>query len=195
MVAPRMNLPDFFAALHFLRPAWLWGIAALPLLAWGWRRRMLARDPWHGRVDAHLLPHLLEDAHRVKLHRWWPVVLACVALLLALLALAGPSWQRSAQPLWQVRMPLVIALDLSGGIAASDLPPSRLAQARATLASLLPRRSGGDVGLLVYAEEPFVVAPLTSDPANVVLFLDSLRSEEHTSELQSLMRISYAVFC
>src|SRR3546814_10187044 len=26
-------------------------------------------------------------------------------------------------------------------------------------------------------------------------FFDSLRSEEHTSELQSLMRISYAVFC
>src|SRR3546814_1213386 len=25
--------------------------------------------------------------------------------------------------------------------------------------------------------------------------LDQLRSEEHTSELQSLMRISYAVFC
>src|SRR3546814_7437288 len=25
--------------------------------------------------------------------------------------------------------------------------------------------------------------------------IDSLRSEEHTSELQSLMRISYAVFC
>src|SRR3546814_2307458 len=27
------------------------------------------------------------------------------------------------------------------------------------------------------------------------LYLDSGRSEEHTSELQSLMRISYAVFC
>src|SRR3546814_7435606 len=27
------------------------------------------------------------------------------------------------------------------------------------------------------------------------LVLDQLRSEEHTSELQSLMRISYAVFC
>src|SRR3546814_3962978 len=26
-------------------------------------------------------------------------------------------------------------------------------------------------------------------------YLDALRSEEHTSELQSLMRISYAVFC
>src|SRR3546814_4803975 len=28
-----------------------------------------------------------------------------------------------------------------------------------------------------------------------VVFVDQVRSEEHTSELQSLMRISYAVFC
>src|SRR3546814_16402203 len=33
----------------------------------------------------------------------------------------------------------------------------------------------------------------TDDPA--VLVVDRARSEEHTSELQSLMRISYAVFC
>src|SRR3546814_10339629 len=31
-------------------------------------------------------------------------------------------------------------------------------------------------------------------PDNVTIFIGS-RSEEHTSELQSLMRISYAVFC
>src|SRR3546814_8089851 len=32
-------------------------------------------------------------------------------------------------------------------------------------------------------------------PALIVTARDSIRSEEHTSELQSLMRISYAVFC
>src|SRR3546814_1079670 len=32
-------------------------------------------------------------------------------------------------------------------------------------------------------------------PVASALKLDSMRSEEHTSELQSLMRISYAVFC
>src|SRR3546814_5470434 len=32
-------------------------------------------------------------------------------------------------------------------------------------------------------------------PDELVVFNDDQRSEEHTSELQSLMRISYAVFC
>src|SRR3546814_4908277 len=31
--------------------------------------------------------------------------------------------------------------------------------------------------------------------ADQILMIQPLRSEEHTSELQSLMRISYAVFC
>src|SRR3546814_8842211 len=33
------------------------------------------------------------------------------------------------------------------------------------------------------------------DPLSVMICSTSARSEEHTSELQSLMRISYAVFC
>src|SRR3546814_5825868 len=35
----------------------------------------------------------------------------------------------------------------------------------------------------------------SSDQINYSVYIDRLRSEEHTSELQSLMRISYAVFC
>src|SRR3546814_1832610 len=35
----------------------------------------------------------------------------------------------------------------------------------------------------------------TWDPDSLQLLFDLGRSEEHTSELQSLMRISYAVFC
>src|SRR3546814_9814701 len=35
----------------------------------------------------------------------------------------------------------------------------------------------------------------TIEPEQTLMAHDELRSEEHTSELQSLMRISYAVFC
>src|SRR3546814_3489145 len=42
---------------------------------------------------------------------------------------------------------------------------------------------------------PGVVAVARALPAEVVVLDGEVRSEEHTSELQSLMRISYAVFC
>src|SRR3546814_1097931 len=44
---------------------------------------------------------------------------------------------------------------------------------------------------LVREEKPAVVVECGSGLSTVVI----ARSEEHTSELQSLMRISYAVFC
>src|SRR3546814_9836460 len=47
------------------------------------------------------------------------------------------------------------------------------------------------VSMVGIAVPNFVMAPLMSLVIGV--YLD--RSEEHTSELQSLMRISYAVFC
>src|SRR3546814_3332371 len=40
-----------------------------------------------------------------------------------------------------------------------------------------------------------VVAKLFALPVFIVMVVAVRRSEEHTSELQSLMRISYAVFC
>src|SRR5690606_33911439 len=86
----------------------------------------------------------------------------------------GPSWRREAQPLWEAKAPLVVAFDLSPAMLAADLPPSRLARARAKLATLLRERRGGEVGLLVYADGAYTVAPLTDDAANVAVFLDAL---------------------
>src|SRR3546814_9665854 len=54
---------------------------------------------------------------------------------------------------------------------------------------------------LVKLNEDATLTPFLGEPediAAIVAFLasdDARRSEEHTSELQSLMRISYAVFC
>src|SRR3546814_5338350 len=88
--------------------------------------------------------------------------------------MAGPSWRTGEQPLLQGEAPLVVVLDMSGAMLANDLPPSRLLQARAKLATLLQQRSGGQVGLVVFAADAYTVAPLTRDAANVALFLDSL---------------------
>ena len=157
--------------LQFLRPWWLLALLALPLLVWAWRARQRRRSAWRDVVDPHLLPHLLESGGERGARAPW---LALAILALAILALAGPSWRQRAQPLWQTRAPLVVALDLSSPILANDLPPSRLLQARAKIAGLLKERAGGQVGLVAYADEAYTVAPLTDDTANVALFLDAL---------------------
>src|SRR3546814_9597830 len=73
---------------------------------------------------------------------------------------------------------------------------SESAEAGAPAAGRMQRTFGGDtLNTAVYlarclrqsaAQPPATVHPAAVHPA---------RSEEHTSELQSLMRISYAVFC
>ena len=161
-----------FDALHFLRPQWLWALVlplAVPPLVALWRRRR--RMQWQAAIDPHLLAHLLEGGGRRGSGAWLGLP---VGLLLAVLALAGPSWRQVEQPLWETKTPLVIVLDLSSRSSATDLPPSRLLQARAKLAALLRERKGGEVALVAYAEEPFTVAPLTADAGNVALFLDAL---------------------
>ncbi|WP_064749129.1 tetratricopeptide repeat protein [Lysobacter antibioticus] len=158
--------------LHWLRPQWLWLLAALPLLAGWWRRRRRDRSVWRGAVDAHLLPHLL-DGRAGRASRL-AAVAAALGYVVAVLALSGPSWRESEQPLWQARTPLVLALDLSSRSLAGDLPPTRLAQARAKLSVLLRERDGGQVGLVVYADDAYTVAPLTDDGRNVAIFLDAL---------------------
>uniref|UniRef100_UPI003F7E0430 tetratricopeptide repeat protein n=1 Tax=Xanthomonas sp. 0924 TaxID=2835534 RepID=UPI003F7E0430 len=165
------ELAGWLQSLHLLRPDLLWALLAIVPAAVLWQLRRRAADVWRQSVDAHLLPTLLVSGSR---RGWLEFVLAALAYALAVLAMTGPSWRQTERPVYHSSMPLVVALDLSSSITANDLPPSRLLQARAKLATLLRKRAGGEVALLVYAGESFTVAPLTEDTANVALFLDAL---------------------
>ncbi|MGF6417958.1 Ca-activated chloride channel family protein [Stenotrophomonas sp. AN71] len=173
MMALVANLPDW-NALHFLRPEWLWALLALPLILALALYRQRRSDVWRHAVDAHLLPHLLAAGARRRARLPWAILLGWA---LASLAMAGPSWRQQAQPMFQASAPLLVVLDLSSRITATDLPPSRLLQARAKLGELLRARQGGQVGLVVYADDAYTVAPLTDDGSNVALYLDALSPE------------------
>ncbi|WP_164118075.1 VWA domain-containing protein [Stenotrophomonas maltophilia] len=170
MIAFASSLPDW-NALHFLRPEWLWALLALPLIIALALYRQRRSDAWRQAVDAHLLPHLLAAGARRRARLPWALLLGWT---LASLAMAGPSWRQQAQPMFQASAPLLVVLDLSSRITATDLPPSRLLQARAKVGELLRARQGGQVGLVVYADDAYTVAPLTDDGSNVALYLDAL---------------------
>ena len=160
------------AGLTWLRPMWLLALLLLPLIWWLMRRLHGQPTVWQRAIDAHLLPHLLQ--HIEVRGAWRASWLWLLAATLAIVALAGPSWRQQAAPLWQKESPLVIALDLSAAMRATDVPPSRVVQARAKIKDLLQKRRSGQVGLLVYAGDAFTVAPITRDARTVIALLDSL---------------------
>ena len=163
------------ADLHFLRPEWLWALLPLALGTLALARRQLAPGSWQRVVDPALAPHVLSVAQRRRsLLRWW---LLFAGGVLAVLALAGPAWDRVEQPVFRSEQALVVALDLSRSMDAQDLSPSRLTRARLKILDILERRASGQTALVVYSANAFTVTPLTTDADTVAALVNSLSTD------------------
>ncbi|TWD52465.1 VWA domain-containing protein [Pseudomonas sp. SJZ131] len=166
-----INLSD----LHFLRPWWLLLMlfgALLPLL---WRRSHNLQRRLRGNIAEHLLPHLLitpQDHQRLR-----PVHLLCTLLMLGAVAAAGPTWEQDRPDFLENRAPLIIAIDLSPSMDASDVPPSRLQAAQHKLHDLIQRRAGARNALIAYAGSAHLVLPPTDDPALLETFIQALSTD------------------
>lgn len=162
---------EFVHNFHFLRPWWLLSLLTLPLIWRSLARATGVARAWSKAVDAHLLPHLLVGAQSSL---GWPRTFACAALAVAAVALAGPAWERLPAPLYRNAAAHVIALELSQSMLAADVKPDRLSRARYKVRDLLQRLGDGQVALLAYAGDAFVVAPLTQDVNTVEALIDAL---------------------
>ena len=163
------------AEFHFLRPEWLWAFPMVVVMTVLLTRRKLAPGSWQSVVDPALAPHILSTGQIKNLnYRWW---LALIGGSLAVLALAGPSWNRVGQPVFRSEQAVVIALDLSRSMDAQDLTPSRLTRARLKILDILEARSSGQTALVVYSSNAFTVAPLTTDADTVAALVNSLSTD------------------
>src|SRR3546814_5183572 len=90
----------------------------------------------------------------------------------------GDQEFRVAGPIHLLQLPLIVAL------ATGAEPPAPDGDGVATLDAVV---------VVVSSRVPEPLSQVVASVAQVER--EELRSEEHTSELQSLMRISYAVFC
>jgi Ca-activated chloride channel family protein len=164
-----------FATFHFLRPYWF--LALIPMLAFLWlymKRRQLSGS-WSAVCDPRLLPHILLGAEK-KQNRW-QVVLIGIAGLISIIALAGPAWKQLPQPVFRDQSSLVIVLDLSRSMDATDIRPSRLIRARLKILDILRQRKEGQTALVVYAGKAFTVTPLTQDTNTISALVNTLATD------------------
>jgi len=158
---------------HWLRPEWL---LILPLLGWLlWQR-------WHREKRAGRWQKILPPAfHRVLLSGGTgrssklPWIALGLGWLLALLALLGPSWQRVEQPSQKPEDPLVVMLELTPEMLATDSSPNRLEQARRKIYDLLQNRNDAQTAVIVYAGSAHTLVPLSDDMATSRNLLEALK--------------------
>lgn len=166
---------NYFADFHFLRPAWFVALLPIVYLVWYLRHQKQAAEQWKSLIDPTLLNHLLDGtpSPRTKNYLWY---LSC-AWCIAVIALAGPVWDKRPVPIEKNANALVIALDLSPSMYSQDLKPSRLARARLKVIDALNERKDGQTALIAYAGDAHVVSPLTEDSNNIKTLLPNLAPE------------------
>ncbi|GAB60145.1 VWA domain-containing protein [Rheinheimera nanhaiensis] len=161
---------------HFLRPWWLLALVPVVLLLALLYLHRKAHSPWHQLIASHLQPVLLGAR---LLRKKQPLALPLLALcwLLTTLALAGPSWQKLPQPAFALKKATVLVLDMSMSMRATDMAPNRLTQQRFAALDFTEQLKEGELALLSFAGDAFVISPLTPDHNNIRLLVPDLKPE------------------
>ena len=157
--------------IHF---EWPWMLLVLPL-PWLLARMMPPARP-HG--AALFLPFAdavagaaAPEAHGLSRAR---KVLFALIWLLLLLAAVRPQWLGDPLPVPTTGRRLLLAVDVSGSMSTQDMAgnANRLQVVQKVAGDFIRRRSGDQVGLILFGTQPYLQAPLTPDLNTVGKFLN-----------------------
>jgi Ca-activated chloride channel family protein len=148
---------------HVAQPLWLLvGLIAVPLvLLMYWRfdqlqRRRLRTFSLARNTDSALLavsPPLL----------WLRRIVFCLVVLATCVALSRPLGSMRMEETERRGLDILFAIDTSRSMLTPDVKPDRLTRAKLAVEDLLDRLNGDGVGLVAFAGEAFLQAPVTTD--------------------------------
>jgi Ca-activated chloride channel family protein len=152
--------------MSFAQPGWLVLLILIPLLGFGamFASRMRKRQ-WEAFVAPRLRGALLKRGS--SLPRWLALfflLTACTALIIALARPQGDAGVKTEKTLGRN---VLIALDLSRSMRVTDVQPDRLSQAKIVIYELLEAMPNERIGLIGFAGNPYLYAPLTIDHSAV----------------------------
>ncbi len=154
---------------------WLLGLAVvlpavIAVALWRADRRRRQRLARFGDLDvvSRLMPAGLARA------TGWRTARLAGACALGGIALAGPRWGFERAVDRTRGFDMVLALDASLSMRATDVKPDRLERMKEEVRRLRAMSSGDRIGLIVFAGRSYVLSPLTVDESALDLFLDNL---------------------
>jgi len=161
---------------RFEHPEYLYLLLIIPVLAFmqlvfqHQRKKKLKK---FGNIE--LISHLMPDVSFVR-----PAVkfyLLLLALTTLIITLASPQFGTKLETVKRKGIELIITLDVSNSMNATDVEPSRLARAKLAIERLTDKLINDRIGLIVFAGEAYVQLPITTDYASAKLFLSTIDTD------------------
>ena len=126
-------------------------------------------------ISLHLMSNMAPGADVRR--RWIKGGLLITGLLLAILALTGPLVGFRWEKVEQKGVDVMIALDCSRSMLATDIKPTRLERAKREIIDLLKMMHADRAGLVAFSGSAILQCPLTLDHSGFSLFLKVLEPD------------------
>ncbi len=149
--------------MSFEHPHLLWLLLVIPpVLALVFRLANRARQKQiEAFIQARLLPALTVGISPARRRIRFAFLLLAVALLVVVLA--RPQHGFDLQEVEQHGLDIVVAIDTSKSMLATDIAPDRLTRARLAALELMQKAGTDRMGLVAFAGDAFLECPLTID--------------------------------
>lgn len=157
---------------RFAHPEYLYGLYSVPVLVLALWYSIRNKNKLLGRfADRKLQSALLPTYSKWKGSAKFGIILMVIVLLI--LTAADPQIGTRIEDVKESGIDIYILLDVSLSMQAQDIRPSRLEKAKLEISNLIQKLGGDRIGLIVFAGEPFVQFPLTTDYSAANLFLSA----------------------
>lgn len=183
-------------SLTFGSSGWFWALLLLGPLVWFYIDAARRREALLSRIVApRLQKQLTGQVSHLKRNLRTGLLLASVAL--TVVALAKPRYGYREETITTKGRDVILAIDVSRSMLATDTAPTRLGRAKLISQDLLDLLRGDRVGLIAFAGSAFLQAPLTMDKGAVLTSirdLDSNTIPKGGTDIASAVRMAIAAF-
>ncbi len=157
---------------RFAQPDMLYLLLLVPVLIIIWilgnRRRRLARERFG---DAALVRRLSPDYSPARMAAKFLIRL--LAFVFAVLTVARPQFGSRLEEVKREGVEVIIALDVSNSMLATDISPSRLERAKQAISQLVDQLREDRIGLILFAGDAYTQIPITNDYLSAKMFLST----------------------
>ncbi len=161
-ILPSVFLPAIdWHAFHFLRPWALWLFIPLAVVLLVLVLGNIEQRQWKKIIAPALRPFMFTKGNAKAIVL--PLVFLAAGLSSMILSLAGPTWKMRQIPGEKIPSVVMISLDLSKSMLATDIQPSRLERAKMKIADFTEADPRARTGLIAFAGTPHMVLPFTAD--------------------------------